>query len=59
MRHPYVSGHGRARPSARAPIAHSVFGGIQTGFAFMQVYGHLNIGLNDSVGGHLGARLAF
>jgi hypothetical protein len=36
-----------------------VFGGIQTGFAFMQVYGHLNIGLNDSVGGHLGARLAF
>jgi hypothetical protein len=35
-----------------------VFGGVQVGLAVLKLYGHLNIGLNNSVGGHVGARIA-
>lgn len=35
-----------------------VFGGVQAGLGPFQVYGQLNVGFNDSIGGHVGARLA-
>ena len=34
------------------------FGGAQVGLSVLKVYGHLNVGLNNSVGGHIGARVA-
>ncbi len=34
------------------------FGGVQLNVMFVKVYGHLNVGLDESFGGHLGARIA-
>lgn len=35
-----------------------LFGGAQVNVAFFKVYGHLNVGLDHSFGGHIGARFA-
>jgi hypothetical protein len=40
------------------PFAGRVFGGAQINILMVKVYGQLNVGLNDSFGGHLGARIA-
>lgn len=35
-----------------------VFGGVQINVLYVKVYGHLNVGFDDSYAGHLGARFA-
>jgi hypothetical protein len=39
-------------------IVPRAFGGVQVGLSLLKIYGHLNAGLNGTVGGHLGARVA-
>jgi hypothetical protein len=42
-----------------AQITPRVFGGVMVHVLFVKLYGHLNVTLDRSVGGHLGARVAF
>jgi hypothetical protein len=43
---------------AADPVVPRAFVGAQVNVLMMKVYGHLNAGLNGSVGGHIGARVA-
>lgn len=42
-----------------AQVTPRVFGGVMLHVLFVKLYGHLNVTLDRSVGGHLGARVAF
>lgn len=42
-----------------APITPRAFGGLMAHLLFFKLYGHLNVTLDRSVGGHIGARIAF
>ena len=35
-----------------------VFGGVQINILWVKIYGHLNVGFDDTWAGHLGARVA-
>jgi len=40
------------------PMVPRGFGGLQVNLSLFKIYGHLNVGGNGSVGGHLGGRVA-
>ncbi len=42
-----------------AALTPRVFGGLMAHVLFVKLYGHLNVSFDRSVGGHLGARVAF
>lgn len=48
-----------AASGAAADVTPRVFGGVMVHVLFVKLYGHLNVTLDRSVGGHLGARVAF
>ncbi len=44
--------------TAEAVYTPRVFGGVQINVLWFKVYGHLNVGFDDTYAGHLGARVA-
>jgi hypothetical protein len=43
---------------AADPVVPRVFGGLQLNISAFKIYGHVNVGFNDSFGAHVGTRVA-
>jgi len=47
-----------ALEGAGDPLVPRGFGGVQLNLTLLKIYGHLNVGANGAVGGHVGGRVA-